>query len=173
VSSFYHGTLAVKLAADRPAATVGWRSKSNNPIKPDVLHAVMTTPAIKDGHLYGVCAMGELRCLKAATGERVWETLKAVTGEKAFCGTAFIVEQGDRYFLFNDQGELIIARLTPKGYDEVSRARLLKPTQETRGRTIVWSHPAFANRCVYARNDAEIVCASLAAPAAPGGTANP
>jgi hypothetical protein len=31
------------------------------------------------------------------------------------------------------------------------------------GRMVVWSHPAFANRCVYARNDQEIVCVSLAA----------
>ena len=27
---------------------------------------------------------------------------------------------------------------------------------------VVWSHPAFANRHVVARNDAEVVCASLA-----------
>jgi len=26
-----------------------------------------------------------------------------------------------------------------------------------------WSHPAFANRCVFARNDKELVCVSLAA----------
>ena len=31
------------------------------------------------------------------------------------------------------------------------------------GRAVVWSHPAFANRCVYARNDKEIACVSLAA----------
>jgi outer membrane protein assembly factor BamB len=163
VSDFYQGTLAVKLAADRPTATVAWRSKSKNPSKTDVLHAVMATPAAAAGYLYGVCAWGELRCIKADTGKRIWETFKAVTGEKAFCGTAFLVEQGGRYFLFNDQGELILARLTPKGYEEISRARLLPPTQETRGRTVTWSHPAFADRCCYARNDREIVCVSLAA----------
>jgi hypothetical protein len=27
---------------------------------------------------------------------------------------------------------------------------------------VVWSHPAFADRCVFARNDAELVCVSLA-----------
>jgi outer membrane protein assembly factor BamB len=27
----------------------------------------------------------------------------------------------------------------------------------------VWSHPAFANQCVYMRNDKEMVCVSLAA----------
>ena len=31
------------------------------------------------------------------------------------------------------------------------------------GRKVVWSHPAFANRSVYVRNDHEIVCVSLAA----------
>ena len=31
---------------------------------------------------------------------------------------------------------------------------------------VVWSHPAFANRSVYARNDKEIICVSLAAPRA-------
>jgi hypothetical protein len=31
------------------------------------------------------------------------------------------------------------------------------------GRNVVWSHPAYADKCVFARNDKEIVCASLAA----------
>jgi hypothetical protein len=30
-------------------------------------------------------------------------------------------------------------------------------------RDVVWSHPAFANRCIYLRNDQEIVCISLKA----------
>jgi outer membrane protein assembly factor BamB len=164
VSTFYHGTLAVRLNADRPTARVAWRGKSNNPGRPDGIHSVMCTPVGKGNYLYGVGGWGDLVCVEADTGKTVWQTYKAVTGEKAFCGTAFIVEQGDRYFLFNDQGHLIIARLTPKRYDEISRARVLLPTQETRERLIVWSHPAFANRCAYVRNDEEIVCVSLAAP---------
>jgi outer membrane protein assembly factor BamB len=43
----------------------------------------------------------------------------------------------------------------------VSRAKLLEPTGVYGARDVVWSHPAFANRCVYARNDKELVCASL------------
>jgi hypothetical protein len=39
----------------------------------------------------------------------------------------------------------------------------LKPTNRMAGRPVVWSHPAFANRCMYARNDQEIVCVKLAA----------
>jgi hypothetical protein len=77
---------------------------------------------------------------------------------------AFIVPQGDRDFLFNEQGDLIIAKLSPKGYEEIDRAHVIDPTNKMagRGRVVVWMHPAFANKCVYARNDKEIVCASLA-----------
>lgn len=161
VSAPHHGSLLVKLAADRPDASVVWRGKSNSIAKTDGLHALMGTPAIKDGHVYGVCSLGELRCLKLATGERVWETFDAVEGKRAFCGTAFLVQQGGRFFLFNDKGFLIIARLTPKGYEEIDRAQLLEPTLFSRGREVVWSHPAFANRCVFVRNGKEILCVEL------------
>ena len=77
-------------------------------------------------------------------------------------GTAFLVKNGDRYFLFAETGHLIIARLSPTGYEEIVRAKLLDTTNECFGRPVVWSHPAFANKCVYARNDKEIVCYSLA-----------
>ena len=40
---------------------------------------------------------------------------------------------------------------------------LIEPTQKALRRMVVWSHPALANRCVYARNDREIVCADLSA----------
>jgi hypothetical protein len=102
--------------------------------------------------------------LKSDTGERVWETFKATTaGEPVRWANAFIVKNGDRYFLFNEAGDLIIARFTPEGYQEISRAHLLKPTNTAAGRDVLWSHPAFANRSIYARNDQEIICADLAA----------
>ena len=74
---------------------------------------------------------------------------------------AFLVKQADRFFLANEQGDLIIAKLTPKGYEELSRKSLLKPTTTDPRRAVVWSHPAFADQCVFARNDEEIVCVSL------------
>ena len=63
---------------------------------------------------------------------------------------------------FNEKGDLIIANLNPRGYEEISRAHLLEPTNTAAGRDVVWSHPAFANRHIYARNDKEIICADLA-----------
>ena len=56
---------------------------------------------------------------------------------------------------------LIIAKLSPKGYEEISRAKILDTTTTAFSRQVVWSHPAFADGCVFARNDKEIVCVSL------------
>jgi hypothetical protein len=70
---------------------------------------------------------------------------------------------GDAVFLFTNQGDLIRAQLTPQRYREISRAHLLEPTSPFGGRKCAWTPPAYANRHVFARNDAELVCASLAA----------
>ncbi|MBX7106201.1 MAG: pyrrolo-quinoline quinone, partial [Gemmataceae bacterium] len=74
----------------------------------------------------------------------------------------FLVRNGDRFILFTETGHLLFAKLTPQGYEEVSRWKMLEPTGATFGRTLVWSHPAFADKCVFGRNDKEIICVSLA-----------
>ena len=71
-------------------------------------------------------------------------------------------KNGDRYFLFSETGDLIIAKLTKEAYEEISRAHILEPTGEAFGRAVVWSHPAYANKCAFVRNDKELVCVSLA-----------
>ena len=114
--------------------------------------------------MYGVCQRGQLRAVELATGNRLWDTLKPTTGgdRPLSSGTAFLVKNGERYFIFSETGDLIIAHLSPKGYEEISRTHLLDPTSDCFGRSVVWSHPAFADKCIFARNDKEIVCASLA-----------
>jgi outer membrane protein assembly factor BamB len=169
VTSFYNGPMMLELSADKPEAKLLWRGSSNSELRTDKLHAIMSTPVLEGDYIYGVCSYGQLRCLKMKTGERVWESLEA-TGSTGDTGrqsdrwkNAFIVKQGGRYFLANETGDLIIAELKPDGYHELSRAHLLEPTTPEAGRPVVWSHPAFANRCVYMRNDKELICASLAA----------
>jgi outer membrane protein assembly factor BamB len=165
VTGFYSGSLLLKLDPDKPAASVVWRSKYKDvtPNRSEALQSVMPAPFIKDGYIYGVCSYGELRCLKEATGERVWSTHDAIAGESTRWGNAFLVPQGDRFFLFNEKGDLIIAKLTPKGYNEIDRAHVIEPTNGMAGRPVVWTHPAFAGKCAFIRNDKEIVCVSLAA----------
>lgn len=160
LTSFYNGSMMLRLDGDKPS--IVWQSTKVSEKDTDGLHSVMATPLIENGHIYSPCSYGQFRCLNAETGERLWETFAPTSGKSARWGHAFVVKHGDRSFLFSETGDLIIARLTPQKYEEISRVRLLEPTNPDPGRPVVWSHPAFAHRSVYARNDREIVRASLA-----------
>jgi outer membrane protein assembly factor BamB len=162
LTQYYHGSLMLELGGDPVGAKVLWNRHGKNDFS-DGLHTVMCTPVLKDGFIYGVCGGGELRCLDAATGDRKWETFDIFEGKAAPLANAFIIEHADRFFIWTDHGELILAKLSPKGYQAISRAKLLETTENTRGRDVVWCHPAFAGRCMYARNNKEIICVSLAA----------
>jgi hypothetical protein len=156
--------VGLKLVRDQPAVSEAWRGPRD--MKGLGLCPMNMTPFAEGGVVYGVDQPGQFRAMRIATGERLWESWLPVTGKArsglVYCGTAFVVKHGDRFFLCNDQGELLIARLSLKGYEEVSRAKLLEPTGVYGARDVVWSRPALAHRCVYARNDQELVCASLA-----------
>jgi outer membrane protein assembly factor BamB len=166
LTTFYDGSLMLQFNSEhRPRVLWQGKGTGETPEKTDGLHSIMPTPVIKDGYIYGVCSYGELRGLEEATGKRVWATYQATTGKSLRWGNAFLVEQGDRFILFNELGDLIIAKLSPKGYQEIDRANILVPTNAMAppaGRRVIWSHPAFANRSVYARNDKEIICVSMA-----------
>src|SRR5262249_20302923 len=124
--------------------------------------SVFGAPFAEGDVIYGSNSDGELVCIKAATGERLWQTV-APTGKKARSADIFLVKNGDRFFLWTEKGHLILPKLSPKGYEEIGRAHLLDPTSTAFGREVLWCHPAFANRSVYVRNDRELLCVSLAA----------
>ncbi len=163
-STFYDGPMMLTLNQDRPGATVAWKGASNSEIRTEGLHAVLATPIIDGGYIYGICSYGQLRCLNANTGERLWETQDA-TVERRRWVSGFMVKNGNRVFINNDRGELIISRLSPSGYEELSRTHLIDPTSPPGNRrelrTVSWVHPAYANKHVYMRNDEEIVSLSL------------
>lgn len=166
LTAFYNGPLMLRLGADRPSASVVWRGPKTSERDTWGLHSIIPTPFLEGGHIYGVCSYGQLRCLRADTGERVWETFAATTGgEPVRWANAFLVKHADRFFLFNEKGDLIIARLSPEGYQEISRAHLLEPTNTAAGRPVLWMHPAFAKKSLFGRNDRELICVSLAAKA--------
>ncbi|HJT75947.1 MAG TPA: PQQ-binding-like beta-propeller repeat protein [Gemmataceae bacterium] len=150
--------LMLKLAPDRPAASVLW---------PDTKAATRRvlsntcTPVLQGGCVFSARSSGELVCLAADTGEELWKT-GTVTGLKQ--GAAIhLTPQGGGMFLYTDRGELIRAKLTARGYQEVSRFPLVEPVYPFAGRKVTWSPPAYADRRVFARSDRELVCASLAA----------
>jgi outer membrane protein assembly factor BamB len=168
VSTQYEGSLMVKLDDQSPRASILWKRAGKNDRHTDALHSLMVPASLRDGHLYGIDAYGQLRCLDLKTGDRLWSTFDATTydaGEQKWAA-AFLIpigETGSRYLIANEHGDLILADLAAAGYHEISRTHLLDPTNTDPGRPVLWCHPGFANRCVFWRNDKELICASLAA----------
>lgn len=162
-TSFYDGSLMLALASDRLGVEQVWRRSGRDEQHTDSLHSIISTPYLEGDYVYGVDSYGEFRCLDAKTGDRVWESLEPTP--KSRWSTIHMVRNGSRMWMFNERGELVIAELSPTGYKEISRAKLIAPTrvQLAQRGGVCWSHPAYAHRHVFARNDEELVCASLAA----------
>ncbi len=124
-----------------------------------------STPVFDGEYIYGSdCGGGAMICVRASDGKRMWETYQPTSGgdRRASHGTAFLSRVGDRYFIFSETGDFIIAKLSAEKYDEVSRFHVIDPTNDCFGRKVVWTYPAYANRCLFVRNDNEIACYSLA-----------
>jgi len=114
--------------------------------------------------VYSGKTSGQLVCLDAGTGKEIWITDKVTS--KGSGATIHITPNGDTFLLFTDQGNLIRARLSPKGYEELSRVHLVDPVYPFAGRNVVWPPPAYANGHIFIHNGGELLCASLEATAA-------
>jgi len=142
-----------------PGAEIQWRGESKT-----ALYCANSTPTIDGEVIYGSdIRSGALIAARLSDGERLWQTTDPTTGGRGRHGTAFLVKHKDRYFIFSETGDLILAKLSPAGYEELDRFHVLDATNSAFGRPVVWSHPAFAEKCVFARNDKHVVCVDLAA----------
>lgn len=148
-----------KLASDKPGVEQVWKGNRDKGLGP-----INMTPFLKDGLILGVNQPGLMHAVDLQTGKRLWGTAKPVTGtdKGANSATAFVTKNGGRFFIFSDTGHLILAKMDREGYTEIDRAKILEPTSQSFGRLVVWSHPAYADKCCFARNDKEIACVSLA-----------
>ena len=150
--------LMLELNADAPTAKVLWPETTAASKR---ILSNTSTPLLQGDYVYSAKSSGELVCLEAATGNQLWATTN-VTGLK-FGASIHLTPNREVVFIFTDEGNLILARLAAEGYHEISRAHLLKPTSDLGTRKFAWIPPVFANRQIFARNDEELVCASLAA----------
>lgn len=163
VTSFYDGSLMLELDQREPKVKELWRRRGVNERDTDALQSIIATPLFEGDYIYGVDSYGELRCLKAENGDRVWEDLTATP--KARWSNIHMITHEDEVWMFNERGELLIGKLSPEGFTEIDRTRLIEPTEEQlrmRG-GVCWSHPAFANRHVFVRNDNELAAFDLSA----------
>jgi outer membrane protein assembly factor BamB len=163
VSSFYDGSLMVRVPKDSTTSEVIWRAVGVDEKNTKSLHAMIGTSIVQDDLVYGVDSYGEFRCLDASTGERLWEDRTAVP--RARWATIHMVRQADRVWMFNERGELMITKFSRDGLKILSRSKLIEPTIEQLGQRggVCWSHPAFAQKSIFARNDKQIVSVSLEA----------
>ena len=166
VAHFRRGALLLKLSPDALEVELGWYRTGKDELNTDAIQPAMSTPVRIGDYIYGVDSYGELRCLDAGNGDRIWEDLSAV--RKARWSTIHFVRHpvsaDNRVWMFNEHGELLITELSPKGLNIISRAKLIEPTRDQLNRRggVAWAHPAFAYKHVFARNDKELVCANLA-----------
>lgn len=157
IGGYQEKNLLLKLNLDKPGVEVVWRNKPRMAISP-----VNVQPFVADGMIYGFHEKGDLRAVEIPSGEIKWRTGGPLGQRPQGSGTAFITRHKDRYFFFTETGDLVIGKLSPTGYEEVDRTKLIEPTNFAFGRDVVWCAPAYANKSIYVRNDKEILAASLA-----------
>jgi outer membrane protein assembly factor BamB len=152
------GGLMLQLDGDKAAASVLWPEAR---AAPNRVLSNTSTALVQGDYVFSAKTTGDLVCLEAGTGKQVWQA-DTVTSLKNGC-SIHLTPNGDSVLLFTDQGNLMRARLSAKGYQELGRVHVLDATYPYNGRLVVWPPPAYANRHIFARNDNELICASLAA----------
>ncbi|HUG91018.1 MAG TPA: PQQ-binding-like beta-propeller repeat protein [Planctomycetaceae bacterium] len=149
VSGYWEGSKAIELGRTSDAARLLWEDNRH-------LRGLMSQPLVRDGHAYLLDKVYGLTCFELRTGKKLWDDGNRAT-PRGRNPQASLVALGDsgRVLVLNSDGELILARITPAGYDEQSRRKIVGET---------WAHPAYSGRRVYARSDTELVCVELPAP---------
>ncbi|RLS35830.1 MAG: alcohol dehydrogenase [Planctomycetota bacterium] len=108
------------------------------------------TSIVVGDHLYGFDNVGaagpvtHLVCLEAKTGQEIWRKLRFGKGN--------MVSADGKLWITSIDGELILARATPAGYEEFGRAALLGNNRQTL---------TIAGGRGYLRDDLEVLCIGL------------
>ena len=136
---------------------VVWKDKKDAGVSP-----VNVQPFLVDKVLYGYNENGRLYGVELPSGKRLWDDVGPVGGMPKGSESAFMVKNGDRFIFFAETGHIVLGKLTPKGYEEIDRAKVIEQTNNAFGRKVVWCSPAYADRKMFIRNDKEIICVDLA-----------
>lgn len=171
VSNFYHGSMLFQLQPDFSTEEL-WSTENDRKHDEDI-NSIMSTVVQRDGSLIGVAGNGELRCVSTKDGSLLWRSYEALAtaeedpqviprGDKGF-PSLFAIENQDRFWLFTDQGELILSDLSADGYKELGRTKLLDTTAQSRGRAYVWYPPACSDGKLFVRNEKELICVDMRA----------
>ena len=140
-ASYEAGAVFAKIEDD--AARILWRSD-------DLMSSQYTTCVGDADVLYGVhgrqdVGIAALRCFSPRTRKLHWE-------EDRF-GYATLIKADGKLLILKTDGELVLARLNPRRFEELGRARLLNGTAR--------ALPALAEGRLYARDESVLKCVDL------------
>ena len=151
VCGYWAGSRAVKLGKTPQDAELLWKENR-------YLRGLMSQPLYRDGHAYLLDKQYGLTCFELTTGKKLWDDGNTLTkrDRNPQVSIIWLNENGrtdrNRIIALNAEGELVLATITPDGYAEQSRTRIIDPT---------WAHPAFIGHRVLARSDKKLVCVRL------------
>jgi outer membrane protein assembly factor BamB len=138
VTGYWEGSKAIRLGPGRTDATLAWEDVKTP-------RGLMAQPLYRDGHLYTVERTRGLVCTELATGRHLWDDHRLTPRGRNPHASMVWVNDGDRVLILNSAGELILARLSPRGYREEGRVKVIdKP---------VWGHPGFGGGRMHLRSD--------------------
>lgn len=144
ISSGYNkGGALIKPTSSEPE--VVWQSRD--------MRSQMNAAVLVDGYLYGVDGNLErsdssLKCVEFLTGKVMWQ-------EKAVAPGSITAADG-KLIILGVTGELIVATPSPKGFQPISKAKVLSGK--------CWSVPVLANGRIYCRDSTgEVVCLDVRA----------
>ena len=151
--------LMLKLSSDKPGASILW-PEDTRPLR--IHHSDTSTPLLQNGLVFSHLSKGHLVCRTASTGKQLWQADQISESKSGGSIHMTAVPSIRCVLLFTDRGDLILSRLTAASYLELGRFHLLDPTADYGPLKMAWVPPAYSDRRVFARNDKELVCASLA-----------
>ena len=131
---------------DRYAPRARWESLGPK----SLMRNEWQTSIVIGDHLYGFDNVGaagpvtHLVCLEAKTGREAWRKSRFGKGNMVFAD--------GKLWITTFEGELVLARATPEGYEELGRAELLGRTRQTL---------TIAGGRGYIRDDRDVLCIGL------------
>ena len=146
VSGYWEGAVAIRPEGAGGQARIVWEDNR-------WLRGLMSQPLVRDGHGYLLDKRHGLTCFELKTGRKLWDDGNRLTPRARDPHATLISLAGtDRALSLNSDGDLVLARLTPEGYEELARSSIIGET---------WAHPALMGRFLYARSDSRLVCVEL------------
>jgi outer membrane protein assembly factor BamB len=116
----------------------------------DAMQSHWATSIYHEGYLYGMDGRHErgsnFRCIKFDTGEIMW------TSQDGLGRASFIKAQG-HLIAVGERGDVALIELTPEGYKEKERVRVLKYP--------VWTPPILAQGLLFLRDETSLRCFDL------------